>query len=275
MRHLSQQHPIWFCDIWGVIHNGYIPFASTVAALASHRKAGGAVVLVSNSPRSRAGIITQLDQIGVDRAAYDDAVTSGDVTQDLMRQVPGGKVYHLGPQRDLSLFKDVPVERVEIAEANAVVCSGLVNDETETPDDYTSMLQTFKSRDLPMICANPDKIVRKGDRLLWCAGSLAQNYQTMGGYVSMAGKPYDPIYDLAERKAQVITGKPVTRADILAIGDGPETDILGAANRGYQCVYVSGGVRGHAADMEQEVAEVLSHAPTARIVLAVPHLTWA
>ncbi len=275
MKQLSQKHPVWFCDIWGVVHNGYHPFASTVAALVEHRKAGGCVILVSNSPRSRAGIITQLDQIGVTRDAYDDAVTSGDVTQDLMRNVKGGKIYHLGPARDLSLFQDQPVERVALAEAEAVVCSGLVHDDSETPDDYVPLLREMRARGLPMICANPDKLVRKGDALIWCAGGIAEKYAGLGGTVSTAGKPFDPIYDMAEQKAAALLGRMISKSDVLAIGDGPETDIRGAANRNYDCVYVSGGVRGHTDDMEAEVAEVLTHAPGANIVLAVPHLTWA
>lgn len=275
MKQLSQKHAVWFCDIWGVVHNGYTVFASTVAALVQHRKAGGVVILVSNSPRSRAGIIAQLDEIGVARAAYDDAVTSGDVTQTLMRNVPGGKIHHLGPERDLSLFADQPVERVALEQATAVVCSGLVHDDRETPDDYEQLLRQMRARDLPMICANPDKLARKGDVLFYCAGSIAEKYSGMGGTVSTAGKPYDPIYEMAEQKAATFLGRSISREDVLAIGDGPETDIRGAANRGYACVYVSGGVRGHTEDMEAEVAEVLSHAPGANIVLAVPHLTWA
>jgi HAD superfamily hydrolase (TIGR01459 family) len=274
MKHLSLTHPVWFCDIWGVVHNGFTTFAPTVATLVQHRKAGGVVILVSNSPRSRDGIIAQLDQIGVARDAYDDAVTSGDVTQTLMRAVPGGKIYHLGPERDTSLFKDQPVERVPLNEATAVVCSGLVHDDRETPDDYLELLQEMRGRNLPMICANPDKLVRKGDSLIWCAGGIAEKYLALGGTVSTAGKPHDPIYELAGQKASALLGHTVNRSEVLAIGDGPETDIRGAANRGYACVYVSGGVRGHVQDMEAEVAEVLSHAPGANIVRAVPHLTW-
>lgn len=274
MKALSRAHPVWFCDIWGVVHSGFSPFVPTVATLVEHRKAGGLVILVSNSPRSRAGIIAQLDQIGVTRDAYDDAVTSGDVTQTLMRKVPGGKIYHLGPARDLSLFENQPVERVALPQASAVVCSGLVHDDRETPDDYAPLLTEMRARGLPMICANPDRLVRKGDTLIWCAGGIAEKYAGMGGTVTTAGKPFDPIYEMAEDKAATLRGRPSATSEMLAIGDGPETDIRGAANRGYACVYVSGGVRGHTDDMNAEVAEVLALAPGAKIVLAVPHLTW-
>lgn len=274
MRELSHRYPVWFVDIWGVIHNGVKPFADTVATLARHRKEGGTVVLVSNSPRSSAGVKKQLDEIGVRRDAYDDAVTSGDVTQNLMRQVPSGKLYHLGPARDLSLFDGVPVQRVTIDEARAVICTGLVHDDRETPADYASLLADLKARNLPFISANPDKIVRKGDSLIYCAGALAEAYEKLGGEVSMAGKPFAPIYDLALRKAFRLRDISVERNDVLAIGDGPETDIQGAANQGFPIVYVGGGVRDHAEDLDAELAHIRALVPTANILKAVKQLAW-
>ncbi len=274
MRDLSHRYPVWFVDIWGVIHNGEKPFVETVATLARHRKEGGTVVLVSNSPRSAKGVIQQLDEIGVRRDAYDDAVTSGDVTQDLMRLVPSGKLYHIGPARDLSLFDGLPVKRVGLTEADAIICTGLVHDDRETPEDYRDELAALRARNLPMISANPDKIVRKGERLIYCAGALAEAYQKLGGEVSMAGKPYAPIYELALRKAFRLRDISIERNDVLAIGDGPETDILGAANQGFPVVYVGGGVRDHAEDLDGELAHIRELVPSANILMAVKHLNW-
>ncbi len=275
MRDLSHRYPVWFVDIWGVIHNGEKPFAETVATLARHRKEGGTVVLVSNSPRSAKGVIEQLDEIGVRTDAYDDAVTSGDVTQDLMRMVPSGKLYHIGPARDLSLFDGMPVKRVGLTEADAIICTGLVHDHRETPEDYAEELAALRARNLPMISANPDKIVRKGDKLIYCAGALAEVYQKLGGDVSMAGKPHAPIYDLALRKAFRLRDISIERDDVLAIGDGPETDILGAANQGFPVVYVGGGVRDHAENMDEELAHIRGLVPTANVLMAVKQLRWA
>jgi HAD superfamily hydrolase (TIGR01459 family) len=274
MRDLSHRYPVWFVDIWGVIHNGEKPFVETVATLARHRKEGGTVVLVSNSPRSAKGVIQQLDEIGVRTDAYDDAVTSGDVTQDLMRLVPSGKLYHIGPARDLSLFDGLPVKRVGLTEADAIICTGLVHDDRETPEDYADELATLRARNLPMISANPDKIVRKGDKLIYCAGALAEAYQNLGGEVSMAGKPYAPIYELALRKAFRLRDISIERDDVLAIGDGPETDILGAANQGFPVIYVGGGVRDHAEDLDRELAHIRGLVPSANILMAVKHLSW-
>ena len=274
MQDLSQLYPVWFVDIWGVIHNGVKPFTPTTDTLAAHRNAGGTVVLVSNSPRSGQGVVRQLDELGVNKNAYDAAVTSGDVTQSLMREEPTKKLFHIGPGRDLSLFEGVPVERVSKDEAGAVICTGLFHDDHETPADYVELLAELHMRKLPMICANPDKLVRKGDRLSYCAGALAESYQQLGGIVSMAGKPYAPIYELALRKAADVRGANISKAEVLAIGDGPETDILGAANQGFPVVYVCGGVRDHVEDIAAEKAHIQTLVPNANIVLAVSHLSW-
>ncbi len=257
------------------MHNGFTPFAETVSCLAKHRRQGGIVVLVSNSPRSEKGVAQQLVEIGVDRQSFDAIVTSGDVTQDLMRRIGNGKLFHLGTARDVSLFEGMGVERVPADKASAIICTGLFHDDGETPEDYRGLLADLHSRNLPMICANPDKTVRKGDRLLYCAGALAEVYADMGGSVAMAGKPYGPIYDLALQKAAEITGRPITKAEVLAIGDGPETDILGAANQGFACIYVSGGVRDHVEDMGAELSHIREAVPTANILFAFDALRWA
>jgi HAD superfamily hydrolase (TIGR01459 family) len=274
MRELSQHYPVWFVDIWGVVHNGVRPFQRTVDTLAEHRKHGGTVVLVSNSPRSQAGVTLQLDQIGVRKDAYDLAVTSGDVTQSLMREETTGKLFHIGAARDLSLFDGMPVERVAKEDAGAIICTGLAHDDIETPADYMAVLKELYDRKLPMICANPDKIVRKGDKLVYCAGALAEVYEAMGGTVRMAGKPYAPIYDLALKTASHVRGADVLKSQVLAVGDGPETDILGAANQDFPVVYVGGGVREQAEDLAAELAHIKSLVPNANIIKAVNQLQW-
>ena len=66
-----------------------------------------------------------------------------------------------------------------------------------TPDDYDDLLKQMRARDLFMLCANPDLVVERGDRLVYCAGSLADRYVHLGGKVYYAGKPHRPLYDLA------------------------------------------------------------------------------
>jgi HAD superfamily hydrolase (TIGR01459 family) len=264
LSNLSSQFPVWFCDVWGVLHNGIEPFAAAVEALQRHRGTAGKVILVSNSPRSAEGLALQLGQIGVSRDSWDAIVTSGDVTRTLMTQHGGGKLYHIGPDRDLSLFAGLDVQRVSLHEAHAVICSGLFHDDTEQPQDYDPLLKDIALRGLAMICANPDKLVRKGTRLLPCAGALAERFEALDGKVLMAGKPFTPIYELA------LTMAAAPKDAVLAIGDGLETDIRGAATFGLPAVFISGGV--NQGDMAWRHA--LEAIPGARILATMDSLDW-
>lgn len=229
-----------FSDIWGVLHNGERPFHDAAAALARAQERGHAVVLITNAPRPVAGVTAQLGSIGVPKV-WDRIVTSGDVTRDLIAAGPR-KVFHLGPERDLSLYDGLDVEVVEEFEADAVVCTGYYDDDTETPEDYADMLRRFRARNLPFICANPDIMVEKGDRLIWCAGALARDYAQLGGRTQIAGKPHRPIYDAALRHASEVLGRPVERSEVLAIGDGMLTDVKGASDQGFDVLYISAGI---------------------------------
>ena len=266
MKNLSARYPVWLCDVWGVVHDGHKPIASAVTALEQHRATGGKVVFITNAPRPMAAIQAHLDHIGVARAAYDAMVTSGDVTQSLMLKRASKGLFHIGPEHDLSLFEGLDVARVPLAEAGAVICTGFHDEATETAQDYLPLLQQMLSRKLTMICANPDKVVRKGRVLVPCAGAIAEIYEAIGGQVEMAGKPFAPIYDLALAR---LANPP--RNSVLAIGDGPETDIKGAAQNGLACVFISGGIN----TTKNPEAEVRAAYPLANIVAVMPDLVWA
>jgi len=242
---ISSRYKAIVCDVWGVLHNGVTHFAPAAAALAGARAEGLPVVLVTNAPRPWGAVLAQIEAIGVPSGAWDRIVTSGDVTRDLIR-ANARRVFHLGPERDTSLYEGLDTELVEEFEASAVVCTGLVDDETETPEDYADMLQRLRARDLPLICANPDIVVERGDRLVWCAGPLARDYAQLGGRTLIAGKPHAPIYEAALKAVADVLGDVVERADVLAIGDGMLTDIKGASDNGFDALYVSGGI--HAGD---------------------------
>jgi HAD superfamily hydrolase (TIGR01459 family) len=245
LEEISDRYAVVFCDVWGVIHNGVSGFGEALAALAAARQKGVAVVLITNSPRPAAGVKMQLEDLGIDGRVWDRIVSSGDVTRELIRNGPR-RQFHLGPERSLPLFDGIDVELVEEFEASAVVCTGLYDDENDEPSDYAEQLRRMRSRDLPMICANPDIVAERGHRLVWCAGALARDYGLMGGRTLIAGKPHRPIYDAAMQAAAEVAGRPVGRGEVLAIGDGMVTDVKGAADYGIDVLYVSAGI--HAAD---------------------------
>lgn len=115
------------------------------------------------------------------------------------------------------------------------------------PEDYRERFAPAAARDLEMICANPDRVVQRGDRIIYCGGSLADLYESMGGRVTMAGKPYGPIYALALTEAEQLLGRPVDRSRVLCIGDGVVTDVMGANQQGLDCLFIAQGIHGDAA----------------------------
>ncbi|GAA2846570.1 HAD superfamily hydrolase (TIGR01459 family) [Aminobacter aminovorans] len=249
---LTGRYQALLCDVWGVIHNGVDAFPEAAAALNAAREKGVAVVLITNAPRPRAGVIAQLASLGVPESAWDRVVTSGDVTRELIRSGPR-RVFHIGPDRDFPIYDGLDIDLVEEFEASVVVCTGLFDDETETPDDYAEMLRRLRARNLPFICANPDIVVERGHELIWCAGALARDYGQLGGRTLVSGKPHRPIYEAALAAAGEVLGREVKLTDALAIGDGMFTDVKGAADNGIDVLYVSGGI--HARDYGE------AHAP--------------
>lgn len=241
---LAQSHDVILCDVWGVLHNGVSPFPFAVEALKAARARGQTVVLITNSPRPAGAVISQFETIGVDPDCFDDIVTSGDVTRRLVSDGPR-KIFFLGPDRDKLLVDGLDVELVSAEEAQAVLCTGLFDDEAETPESYAPMLEGFRDRSLPLICANPDVVVERGDRLVYCAGALANAYQAMGGETRIAGKPHAPIYKEALRRAEALRGG-IDPARVVAIGDGVPTDIRGAIANDIAVVFIARGV--HARD---------------------------
>ncbi|MCQ0988456.1 TIGR01459 family HAD-type hydrolase [Jiella marina] len=236
---VSGDYDVIFCDIWGVVHNGLAKHPHAEAALTAARAGGARVVLLTNAPRRSLGIVAQLDHFGFSRDAYDAVVTSGDATRALIEEA-GGPAFHIGPERDYDLFADLGVERVEDPDRAAIaVVTGLYDDETETPEDYAELLSRFRATGLPMICANPDIVVHRGEQLVYCAGAIAQEYAKLGGEVAMAGKPHAAIYREARRVAEVADD-----AAILAIGDGLFTDIKGANQAGVDVLLITGGIHG-------------------------------
>jgi HAD superfamily hydrolase (TIGR01459 family) len=242
IKEIGSRYRAWLVDIWGVMHNGHRAFPRAVDAARSFRERGGIVVLLSNSPRPTPGVQEQLRRLGVPDDAYDATVTSGDLTRYELGKHKGATVFHLGPERDLPIFDGIPVKLGSAEDAELVVCSGLFDDETETPEHYIELLQKLATRRLPMICANPDHLVERGDKLVYCAGALAAIYDTMGGSVVYAGKPYAPIYELAIETISALAERSVARDEVLAIGDGVNTDIAGAASVGIDAVFVASGL---------------------------------
>lgn len=248
LAEIADRYDILLCDVWGVIHNGRESWPDACGALTRFNREHGHVVLISNSPRPASDVVAQLDGLGVPRDSWRAFVTSGDATRaELAKRAPG-PAWIIGPERDAPLYAGLDLRSASGAQDAAFLSvTGLLDDETETPEDYRGRLAPAAARDLEMICANPDRIVQRGDAIIYCGGSLADLYEELGGRVTMAGKPYGPIYDLALKEAESLLGRAVDRSRVLCIGDGVVTDVLGANQQALDCLFIAQGIHGDAA----------------------------
>lgn len=248
LSEVSDRYDALFVDLWGCVHNGVHALPEAVAALQAYRAKGGKVVLVTNSPRPRAGVTKQLVHFGVPDDAWDTIATSGDSARAaLFRGVVGDKVYFIGQPGEEKFFEPIgviqdpiDVQMVALEEATGIVCTG-PRDPMADPDTMRPEFLLAKQLGLKLLCANPDIVVDRGDVREWCAGALAQLYTDMGGESLYFGKPHPPIYDLARRRLFEL-GVDVPDAGILAIGDGVLTDVAGAMGEDIDSLFISGGL---------------------------------
>src|SRR5580692_2885477 len=229
-------------DIWGVVHNGIEAFPEACEALHSFRNQGGAVILITNAPRPADSVQRQLRKLGVADDAYDAIVSSGDLTRLYVADHPGRKVFWLGPERDGSIYRGLDATTAPLEEADYIVCTGLYDDETETAENYRAMMLQARARQLTLVCANHDIVVERGDRLIYCAGAVAELYRELGGEVIFYGKPHRPIYERAMELAGQRHGHAIALNRVLAIGDSVRTDLAGAHGFGIDCLFVTRGI---------------------------------
>jgi len=270
---LSPASDAWIVDIWGVMHNGARAFDAAGEACRTSRAGGGIVMLLSNAPRPFSAVVGHMTSLGVDPAAYDGGVTSGDATRGLIEEWGGRPLLHIGPERDKGLFTGLDARLVPAEEAQGIVCSGFYDDTKESPADYAALFDRLAARHVPMICANPDLVVERGDKLVYCAGALAAEYARKGGEVVYAGKPYLPIYQRAFAAIDRVAGKPVPRERILAIGDGVDTDLLGAYRAGLRSVFIASAVH-LPGGLDTRALEALFATRPHRPIAALPALVW-
>jgi HAD superfamily hydrolase (TIGR01459 family) len=240
LSEIAASHDALICDVWGVIHDGQTHHPDAAEALINFRERHGPVILLTNAPRVPAEVAAQCAAYGLPEGCYDAIVSSGGAARDeLIRRSATGTLplYYIGPDRDLTMVEGLDIVRTGIADAAVALCIGLVDDMTETVADYADRLSAMKARGLTMLCANPDLVVHRGTRLLYCAGSLAKAYEALGGQVIYYGKPHLPVYEAALKAA----GKPKRP---LAVGDGLLTDIKGANAAKLDVLFIADGVHG-------------------------------
>ena len=275
---VADRYDVLLSDVWGVIHNGRESFRAACEALARWRAERGPVILISNAPRPSSAVHSQLDQLGVPREAWSAFISSGDATRILLSGRAPGPAWAIGPEKDSTLYEGLDLAFAGPEQAAFISCTGPYDDDVEGPDDYVDRFKVALARGLPMICANPDIVVQKGDRLIYCGGALAQRYEEMGGQVIMAGKPHAPIYDLCLTEAQMLLGRPLDRARVLCIGDAVATDAKGANDQGLDVLFVASGIHGAETigpdGVDAAAVETLLAKDGAQATYAIADLAW-
>ena len=256
LENIAENYDALLCDVWGVLHNGVSANSGAVQALSSFKNTGKPTFLLTNAPRPNAEVSKQLARLNIPLdTTFDEIITSGDVTRQIIKTL-AQPIFHIGSEFDKSIFKGLNVKLVDWPQARSIVCTGLYEDFTETPEDYEELLTNLKSRDLPFICANPDIVAEHGGIMRWCAGALAQNYSKLGGKITIVGKPNPPIYEHAHALLNKAANEQLGKSRILAIGDGINTDIAGAIGYGLDVLYISNGI--HAAQYSKQLSKLKS-----------------
>lgn len=269
-----------FCDVWGVVHNGRKAYPEAGEALARFRAGGGTVILVSNAPIPASGVERVLEKTGVRRDAWDAIVSSGDIALCHIAEKGYRRMHWVGPsERDYALYVRLPGPSTPLSEADAIVCTGLRDDRSETVADYRGLIEEGVARKLPFVCANPDLVVDVGHLRLPCAGSIAAEYERLGGEVFWAGKPHPAAYATARERAAELRGQPVVLDRILGIGDAVRTDLAAAQGLGVDGLFMAAGIHADAVLADgaidpDRLACLFASPDTPRAIAAMTHLRW-
>lgn len=279
LRDVLSGYDALISDVWGVVHNGVSATPGAHEALAEARRNGLAVALLTNAPRPPEAVREQLRGFGVADDAYDAIISSGGVTRELIAAEGARPFHHIGPERDRAVFAGLAARMVPLSEAQYVLCTGLIDDETETAEHYRGLLEAAGARNLRLYCANPDLVVERGPRLIPCAGAIADLYERMGGETVWVGKPHPLVYDAARAAIAGRLGREVPRKRILCIGDAFRTDVAGANAGGHDCLMTLAGIHAHQIGLEGSSYDVaafdaLASQSAARPTMTMVSLVW-
>ncbi len=277
LSELADDYDLFILDLWGVVHNGVTTFAGAADCMRRLRSRGARVVLLSNAPRPSDSVAIHLEELGVQSEMYDWLLTSGEATADYMAaRTPQPAFFHLGPaERSRPTLAACGGREVGLEEAELILCTGLFDDETERAEDYRTLLTAAADRGLVMVCANPDVVVIRGEKMIQCAGAVAAFYEELGGEVMRFGKPFPEIFE------RLFAAWPeITKDRAVMVGDSLATDIRGARRTGIDSIWIAGGIHadelglGPDGELSGDQARGLAEAAGERPRAVMPLLRW-
>tara|TARA_B110001452_G_scaffold93496_1_gene77196 strand:+ start:168 stop:974 length:807 start_codon:yes stop_codon:yes gene_type:complete len=242
LNHLAEiykNYDTYIIDLWGVIHNGVRANSKAIEAVEKLIQNKKKIIFLTNAPRPCKEVKKFLRDLQIKEELLENVFSSGEAAMQSLKEKKYGEFFfHLGPEKDDSIFFNVKEKKTSIEKCNFILCTGLVNDHEEDLDFYKNLLNNYTSKKL--ICTNPDLIVHRGNTVEYCAGTIAQIFETLGGQVVYFGKPYKEIYNMCFN----------VNEKVIAIGDNLNTDIKGANNMNIDSIFISNGV--HRSEFKQE-----------------------
>ena len=266
-------------DIWGVLWDGITVYPEVLETLLEIRKKNIPIILLSNAPRKSEIVAKKLANIGIKPNLYDKIISSGDVCKSELitntNLVPGVKYYFIGLKEDNDLLDSTKFEEsLSPKNSDFILITG-PRDFNDNLELYTTELKECLNNKLPMICANPDKIVvRQTGKKIFCAGAIAEVYQNLGGDVIQFGKPYKNVFSEALKHLKLLSPN-INLKNVSVIGDGLETDILGGNSIGINTILITSGILSHSLNINygekpnlndlNEAIHSSKHLPTAAV----------
>ena len=249
LDHLSEiykKYDAFLIDLWGVMHNGIKLNASAMNVVRELEEKGKKIVFLSNAPRPTKKVVEFLKKLKMEERFLKNVLTSGELAIRSLREKKfGERFYHLGPQRDDSLFFNLNIKKTTLDKCDFILCTGLFDEEEENLKYYEKLLKNYTKKKL--VCTNPDLIVHRGKEEEYCAGKIAEIFENLGGEVIYFGKPYKEVY------ISCLDYKQKT----LVIGDNLKTDIKGANNMKLDSVFISGGIHKSKINNEKIIENLL------------------
>jgi HAD superfamily hydrolase (TIGR01459 family) len=279
---LAERYDAFIIDLWGVMHDGLKAYPAAVEALRRLRAAGKRSVVLSNAPRRAHVIAARNAEIGIPADLPDYLLSSGEDAWQHLKSRPdawyqalGRRCYHLGPPRDYGMREGLDLDFVDdLAAADFILNTGILHDHDQVAT-YRPFLDEGLARDLPMICANPDLIVMRGEAMEICAGALALDYEQKGGNVRWHGKPHPEVY-----RSCFALLEDIAPARIAAIGDSLRTDVAGAQASGIDSIFIAGGIHGEElsvesnGDLDAEAYRAFIEAAEWKPTATLPFMRW-
>jgi|TARA_B100001559_G_C16420536_1_gene584860 HAD superfamily hydrolase (TIGR01459 family) len=242
LSQVQSRYDAFFIDLWGVMHNGIQLYPEAIKVLENLNKLNKRFVFISNAPRPSENVKRFLLKLKMNKILTKNVFTSGEAAlNSLQKNTYGKNFFHLGPERDNSLFLGFEKNKKNLENADFILCTGFLDFNENSLNYYKHMLNGYTH--LKMICTNPDLIVHRGSVQEYCAGTLAEIFKKMGGQVIYFGKPYPDIYKFCIQSNE----------KVLAIGDNIRTDIKGANNMKFDSLFITNGIhKNEFSDIPQE-----------------------